>query len=44
METSAGRIVLVALIGLALLVSAILSAAASAYDEARSVSSLAALH
>jgi hypothetical protein len=43
MSTSAGRIVLLALIGLALIVSAILSTTSSASDQARSVSSSAAL-
>jgi hypothetical protein len=43
MSTSAGRIVLLALIGLALIVSAILSTSATASDEARPVSSSAAL-
>jgi hypothetical protein len=43
MSTSAGRIVLLALIGLALIVSAILSTSAAASDGARSVSSSAAL-
>jgi hypothetical protein len=43
MSTSARRIVLLALIGLALIVSAILSTSASARDEAQSISSSAAL-
>ena len=43
MSTSAGRIVLLALIGLALIMSAILSTTAAAGDEAQSLSSSAAL-
>jgi hypothetical protein len=43
MSTSAGRIVLLALIGLALVISAILSTTASADEESRTISSSAPL-